>query len=29
MILSSLPIGIFIVIQFIAPEFYARCGTRS
>jgi tight adherence protein B len=23
MILSALPIGMFIVIQFIAPEFYA------
>ena len=27
MILSSLPIGIFIVIQFIARSFTARSGT--
>jgi tight adherence protein B len=24
MILSSLPIGMFLVIQFVAPDFYAQ-----
>ena len=29
MILSALPIGMFVVIQFVAPDFYASVWTRA